>query len=379
MRVAQLSWHGQLVGLPLCRCVVPSRNAGRGNAIVLNRRALSSNASRGNVVRSLVANGVISAAKFSAFAASGSGAMLSEALHSLVDCVNQGLLIFGLNALRKPPSDAFNYGQGRGAFFYSLLSAVGMFYGGACVSVFHGLSQLAEGAQAVEYGPATFGVLGFSFAVDAYVLAKVLRDVRRDKPKDVGMMRYLREQTDPFVTTIILEDLAATMGVLIALAGIGATHLTGNAAYDSVACIGVGTLMGLSAITLARTNRDFLLGKAVDEKLQSQVEAIILARPSVEGVYNCKSRWEAPDCFAYRCELDFRGSYFAGLLKERYGHANVDLDAYAEDVTRQIEMEVYRIQEAIRSAVPNCRYIELGPHSVEKRQMSGEEHTKTKQ
>jgi zinc transporter 9 len=341
---------------------------------------MSSNASRSNVIRSLTANGAISLAKFAAFATSGSGAMLSEALHSLVDCVNQGLLLFGLNALSKPASRDYAYGRGRDAFFFSLLSAVGMFYGGACVSIWHGLRQLIDGAAVVEYTPVTFGVLGLSFVVDAYVLVKVLRDVQRDKPKDVGLVQFLRSgNTDPFIATIILEDSAATMGVLIAVSGIAATHVTGNAVYDSLACLGVGSLMGISAITLARTNREFLLGKAVDQKLQSQIEAIILARPSVEGLYHSKSRWEGPDCFAYRCELDFRGSYFAGLLKERHGEdaAIVDLNVYAEDVTRQIEMEVYQIQEAIRKEVPNCRYIELGPHSVERRPMSGQVEAKT--
>lgn len=347
---------------------------------VLRRSAATdaTGASQKNVIRSLVANGAISVAKFSAFATSGSGAMLSEALHSLVDCGNQALLLFGLRALRKPESATFNYGQGRGAFFYSLLSSMGMFYGGGCVAIWHGVTQLMSGDEhVVSYGAATFAVLGTSFVVDAYVLVKALADVRREKPAGMSTFRYLKDvNTDPFLTTIILEDSAATVGVLMALAGIGASHITGNPVYDGVACVGVGVLMALSAVALARTNKQFLLGRAVDEELQNRIATIILSRPSVEGVFGAKSRWESPECFAYRCELDFRGSYFAEILRERHG-GKVDLDAYAEDLTRAIEMEVFHIQKAIRSEIPNCKYIELGPHSVETRLYTGEEHKKT--
>ncbi len=132
--------------------------------------------------------------------------------------------------------------------------------------------------------------------------------------------------------------------------------------------------MAMSALALARTNKQFLLGRAVDEELQNRIATIILSRPSVEGLFGAKSRWESPECFAYRCELDFKGSFFAEMLKSRYaGDQKADLDAYAEDVTRAMEMEVFQIQKAIRKEVPHCKYIELGAHSVEKRLYSSEE------
>ena len=307
--------------------------------------------------------------------------MLSEALHSTVDSANQCLLLLGLSSQKQKPNATFNYGQGRGAFYYSLLSAVGMFYAGACVSVWHGLTSIVGGHQdPISYSYLSFAVLGISFVVDSYVLVGALKDAVAQKPPGVSMLSFLRNHNDPFLVTIIVEDSVATFGVLVALVGISLSSIYQNPLFDQISCVMVGLLMGFSAMALASINKQFLLGKSVDLATQQKIGDIVTSHKGIESLYNVKSRWEGPTTFGWKGEVDFNGIYFAQLLAGRYREQlrelvekdefekiELLLEQHSEDVTRAIEMEVFQIQKQIRAEVPQCEWIELTPHSVEHR------------
>ena len=158
-----------------------------------------------------------------------------------------------------------------GAFFFSHVSAMGMFYLGSVFAIYHGVGQILAPTLSVDHSLLTASVLGFSFVVDSYVLARAVSDVKKEKPANVSLFQFLKTHNDPFLTTVIVEDCAATTGVLIAGTGIAVSHVTGNPVYDAVSCCLVGVLMGVSALTLARTNKQFLLGRSVDAALQKKV------------------------------------------------------------------------------------------------------------
>ena len=144
----------------------------------------------------------------------------------------------------------------------------------------------------MHYGPATGGVLALSLALDSYVLVRAVRDVAPQKPPGVSWWRFLKSHRDPFLVTIILEDAAATAGVVVAAVGIAASHYFAMPTFDAAACIGVGVLMGCSALAQASLNKKFLMGKAIDAKLEDSVRDLVAARPAVERVQGVQSRWE---------------------------------------------------------------------------------------
>uniref|UniRef100_A0A7S3LS28 Cation efflux protein transmembrane domain-containing protein n=1 Tax=Aplanochytrium stocchinoi TaxID=215587 RepID=A0A7S3LS28_9STRA len=324
------------------------------------------------VVRALFGNCIITVMKFGVAFQTGSSAMFSEAIHTLADCGNQVFLLKGLSEASNAPDRRYQYGYGKAAFFWALLSALGMFWTGAGVSVYHGAYQLLNPPiEAFEPGLSVWGVLGVSFLVDGYVLKKTLADVNATKPAGVTMRKHLSKLRDPFVLAVILEDFAACTGVVIASAGIAATHITGDIFWDSLASIGIGGVLGVVAVRLVRMNQQFLLGQSVDKEILDGIRTILKGRNAIESVYEVQSQWIGPSTFAYKAEVDFDGSYLAAHLQKKYqprferGTEPLDvlLSWYAEDVTRLVEREVREAEQEIKKQYPGAAFIELEPDS----------------
>ncbi|OQR92168.1 zinc transporter [Achlya hypogyna] len=328
------------------------------------------------VIRAMAGNTAITVLKFLAYLKTGSSALLSEAIHSLVDTGNQGLLILGLRQASFQPDKKHQYGYGRAAYFWSLISALGIFWLGAGATVSHGVQCLIHPPTADELVLSweVWAVLGASFGIDGYVLSRAVRELRATKPKDVSLYEHVKTIKDPFMMAVLLEDLAACTGVVIALGGIGASYVTGNPFWDSAASIGIGCLLGGVAVSLIRMNQRFLLGQSVDAEIEQGIKALLLSRPSIDNVYAVQSQWVGPSTFSFKAEVDFDGTYMAAQLLEIYKPVFLeakDLRAdlplllawYAEDVTRLVEKEVQEVEAEIRALYPEAAFIELEPDS----------------
>mmetsp|Transcript_43450 Transcript_43450/g.69524 ORF Transcript_43450/g.69524 Transcript_43450/m.69524 type:complete len:475 (+) Transcript_43450:101-1525(+) len=326
------------------------------------------------VQRALIGNAFITFLKFGVYFQTGSSAMLSEAIHTLADSGNQALLLAGLHQSSKDADKRFQYGYGRAAFFWALISALGMFWTGAGVTIFHGgYNLLHPEAHTIEMNASLWGVLAVSFAVDGWVLGATLKELNASKPSNLSMLKYLRQVRDPFILAVLLEDFTACTGVLIASLGIGATYITGNTYWDAMASIGIGALLGFVALRLVRMNQTYLLGQAIDTETSTVIRNILLSTPSVEAVYETRSQWIGPSAFSFKAEVDFDGTFLAAHLEEKYAplfqtateldDVEVLMSWYAEDVTRLVEREVRQIEEAIRQQYPAAAYIELEPDS----------------
>ncbi|ETV65527.1 hypothetical protein, variant 3 [Aphanomyces astaci] len=270
------------------------------------------------VFRAMAGNTLITALKLAAYLKTGSSAMLSEAIHSLVDTGNQGLLILGLRQASFQPDKKHQYGYGRAAYFWSLISALGIFWLGAGATVTHGIQTLVNPPTAEELVLTweVWTVLGMSFCIDGYVLQRCLGELMQTKPKGVSLYQHITDIKDPFMLAVVLEDSAACTGVLIALAGIGASYVTGNPVWDSAASIGIGFLLGGVAVSLIRMNQRFLLGQSVDPEVEQGIKALLLSRPSIDNVYAVQSQWVGPSTFSFKAEVDFDGTYMAAQLLE---------------------------------------------------------------
>ncbi|MFP2898114.1 cation diffusion facilitator family transporter [Corallococcus sp. 4LFB] len=297
---------------------------------------------------------------------SGSGAMLSEAIHSAADTGNQVLLFLGLKRGSRERDEEFHYGYGGERFIFGILSASGIFFIGCGVTVYHGIQSLLR-PHTPEIGPVTFGVLGLSFLIEGGVLLFAVSGLRKHAA-GMPFWRYVREKADPAAVAILLEDGAAVLGLVLATSGILLAYLTGNPVFDSAAPITVGMLLGLVAIYLVLANRELLLGRAVPEEVAQRFESIIRARKSIADIHDVKTRQLTPESFTFKAEIRFSEAFVAARLAEALppgGLAQVrdarerGLQDMARHLIRVLSEEVDAIEAEVRTAIPEAKHIDL--------------------
>ena len=339
------------------------------------RRNLEKSRSRRviTVRRALLGNIVITFCKLAAFCHSGSSAIMSEFIHSIVDCGNQSLLLLGLRDSDNEADCIHQYGYGKSIYFWALVSALGTFFLGAGVSMTHSLTELFYGSSLEKITWHVWSVLCVSLAVDGYVLRKTIQEVKVGVPKSTTFWKHIWSLRDPATLAILLEDGAACAGIVIAMTGIVVTHTTGIALFDALTGVSISSILAAMGLVLVRVNHRFLLGHSVDQDIIKGIEKILLNRRSIEAVDSVQSQWTGPDTFSFKAEVDFDGTFLAATLIPRYqrefsaAKSTLDQDLrlllswYAEDVMRTVEREVRHIEAEIRNKYPGARYIELEP------------------
>jgi solute carrier family 30 (zinc transporter), member 9 len=315
-------------------------------------------------------------AKFGAWISSGSSAMLAELIHSMVDCGNQSLLLIGLRDSRMEADRSHPYGYGKSIYFWALVSALGTFFLGAGVSMTHAVGDLMN-PSLHNITWEVWAVLGLSFTVDGYVLKQTVAETYEVKPDNVSYWKHIATLRDPAILAVLLEDGAACLGIVFAIAGIVASHATGNPIFDGAAGVGISALLGVMGLALVGVNRRFLLGQAVSKEIVDDIGKILVSRRSIDNIRGVQSQWTGPETFSYKAEVDFDGTYLAAKLMPIYqqeflqirdtmnDELQVLLSLYAEDVMRTVEREVRHVEAQIRKKYPGAEYIELEPMSLD--------------
>ena len=218
-------------------------------------------------------------------------------------------------------------------------------------------------------------VLAMSFIIDGYVLYKTFSEIEEARPHGIPMAKYISKLRDPATLAVLLEDGAACLGIVIAIAGIAASYATVNPIYDGLAGVGISCLLAGIGMALVRVNHSFLIGQAVEREMLDKIEEIIRNRRSIDSVTGIQSQWTGPETFSFKAEVDFDGTYLSALLVPRYrgefrsagDKLDEDLEVllswYAEDVIRAVEREIRHIEAMIRQQYPGAEYIELEPMS----------------
>lgn len=317
------------------------------------------------VITALAGNTFVTTIKLIAFLLSGSGAMLSEAIHSGADTGNQLLLFIGLKRGEREPDDRFHYGYGGERFVFGLLSAAGIFFVGCGITIYHGVESLLS-PHTPQLSIVTLAVLVISFVIEGGVLLYAVRAVAEARGK-TPFFRYVRESADPATVAILLEDGAAVLGLGIAALGILLTWWTGNPVWDAIGSIVVGAVLGLVAYYLVRVNRELLLGRAVPEGVEDAFVAILERQPSVRNVRDVKTHQLTPEAYKLKAEIALNHDYLATQL----GRAlPADLALNGEDrpqllarlaaaSSELIAAEVAAIERAVRAEIPQARHIDL--------------------
>jgi cation diffusion facilitator family transporter len=265
------------------------------------------------LVVALLANLGIAVSKFVAAAITGSSAMLTEGVHSVVDSTNQLLLMWGRRAAKKPPDTLHPFGYGRELYFWSFVVAVLVFSLGAGVSVYEGIIHIANPEEAVSPLIA-YAVLVVAFLLEGWSTVEAFGDFKKAKGT-LGWFAAVRASKDPPAFIVLLENGAAMAGIIAAAIGLALSQWTGNPFYDGAASIVIGIILGVTAALLAYESKGLLIGEAADPALVRSLHQLACDQPGVVGVGQVLTVHSSPDQITVMMNVDFRDDMLAGEVE----------------------------------------------------------------
>ena len=289
----------------------------------------------------LAGNLTIAATKFVAATITGSSAMLSEAVHSVVDSINEVLLLYGGARAAKAPDASHPFGYGRELYFWAFIVALLVFALGAGVSIFEGINHLRH-PEPMTRPMVNYVVLGVSLVFEGATWLVALRAFRAGKGR-LGYFEAFRRSKDPTTFTVLFEDSAALVGLLIALAGVTASHLLGRPEFDGVASILIGCVLAASSLLLARETKGLLLGEAAHPHVRDDILRIASEDPAIRSANGVLTMQLGPDQVVAALSAEF---------------------ADALDADR-IEACVSRIEHAAKAAHPALSALFVKPQTQE--------------
>jgi len=259
------------------------------------------------VVAAMIANAIIAVAKFSAAAITGSSAMLSEGIHSVADTGNQALLLFGNRRSHRPADPQHPLGYGQELYFWSLIVAMILFGLGGGFSMYEGIAHLAH--PEVPQNPVwNYAVLALAFVVEAAALRVALKQLA-GKGAGKSLWQRVRDSKDPRVFVPVAEDISALAGVVVAFLGIFLARALNIPALDAAASIVIGVILAGVAIFLGYETRALLVGEAISERLNGEVERICQEDEDVERVVRIMGVHLGPDDILLTLGLEFAAGH----------------------------------------------------------------------
>jgi cation diffusion facilitator family transporter len=232
----------------------------------------------------LGANFAIFLAKTAAAVMTGSGAMLAEAVHSLADCGNQGLLLLGMKRAKRPPSPDYPLGYGKEIYFWSFLVALLLFSVGGMFSLYEGWHKL-HSSEPLNNPWLAVGVLAFAIVAESISMRAALREVSKVRG-EASLWRWFRDSRQAELVVIFGEDLAALLGLVFALVAVLLTMITGNPLFDAIGTLGIGVLLIVIAVFVATEVKALLIGQSVDPAVKARMLTFLQQRAEVAEVYN---------------------------------------------------------------------------------------------
>jgi len=255
------------------------------------------------LVVALLANLGIAVSKFVAAIITGSSAMLTEGVHSVVDCTNQLLLMWGRRAAKRPPDKKHPFGYGRELYFWSFVVAVLVFALGAGVSIYEGILHIAHPEPAVSPYVA-YAVLLIAFLLEGWSTLEAYQDFNKARGS-LSWWQAIRRSKDPPAFIVLLENGAAMAGIIAAAVGLALSQLTGDPFYDGAASVVIGLILAVTSCLLAYESKALLIGEAADPELVSALHDMVQGRKGVTAVGQVLTVHSAPDQITAMLSVDF--------------------------------------------------------------------------
>jgi cation diffusion facilitator family transporter len=290
------------------------------------------------IIAAFLANLGIAIAKFVGFAFTGAASMLAEAVHSVADTSNQGLLLLGGRRARRPATPEHPFGYGKERYFWSFVVAVVLFTAGALFALFEGEEKLRHPHE-LESVAWAVGILLLAIALESFSFRTAYLESRTIKRADESWGAFIRRAKVPELPVVLLEDTGALVGLTFALVGIGLAEVTGNPRWDAVGSLAIGALLAFIAVVLATEMKSLLIGEAASPEEQAAIVEALTSSDGVRRVIHLRTEHLAPD----------------QLLVVAKFEPDPTLDLPGRSPRRG------RAEAAVRAAVPECQLIYLEP------------------
>jgi cation diffusion facilitator family transporter len=309
---------------------------------------MSAEGTRRAIIAAFLANLGIAISKFFAFVVTGSASMLAEAIHSVADTGNQGLLFLGGKRSRKAPTDEHPFGFGTERYFWAFIVALVLFTLGSLFALYEGVHKLID-PKALDSPIWAFGVLGIAIVLEGLSLRTAHREA---DPSRQGRTwwRFIRTTKSPELPVVLLEDVGALIGLMFALVGISLAEITGNPRWDAMGSIAIGLLLGVIALVLAVEMKSLLIGEAVAPAVERRIRAAILDGNEVTRIIHLRTLHLGPDDVLLAAKLEFSCTTIPALA-----------DA------------IDTVEARVRTSAPTTRLIYIEPDLYDAARRSNEE------
>lgn len=301
---------------------------------------MASGSSKTAIYAAIGGNLAIAATKFIAASFTGSSAMLSEGIHSLVDTGNGGLLLMGIRMSKKPPDALHPFGHGKEIYFWSLIVAILIFAVGGGISIYEGILHILH-PHPLQDPLWSYIVLGLALVFEGMSLAVALKEFWAAKGEQ-RVWQAIRTSKDPTIFTVVFEDFAAMMGLIVALLGVTCAHQFNNPYFDGAASVGIGTILCVVAVLLAYESKGLLVGEGADAQTLDRLRSLAEADSAVERVRRPLTMYFGPHTVLLTMEVQFR----PGLS--------------GEEVTSAVD----RLEKTIQNAYPDIKHIFIEAASI---------------
>jgi cation diffusion facilitator family transporter len=304
---------------------------------------MKSESSTSAVYGALAANLLIAISKFVAASFTGSSAMLSEGIHSVVDTGNQALLLLGIKRSRRPADPQHPFGYGKELYFWSLIVALLLFALGGGMSLYEGIIHIQR-PEPMKDPMWNYIVLGLAGVFEGAAWWVAYKELKKEQQRK-GFIKQMQASKDPAVFVVLFEDTAALLGVLIALLGVFLGHELNNPYFDGAASILIGLILGSVAILLARESKGLLLGEGAKPETFESIKKIILDDPAVSTLQDPLTMHFGPKEILLAVNVQFKPKLTA----------------------EEIEKAVDRLEKKVRDAHSDIKRIFIEAESISKR------------
>jgi cation diffusion facilitator family transporter len=294
--------------------------------------------SRKAILAAFLANLGIAIAKFIGFAITRSSSMLAEGVHSLADTGNQGLLFLGGQRAKRDETPMHPYGYGRERYFWSFAVALVLFSMGGLFALYEGIEKFRH-PHDIDNVPVAIGILVFALVLESYSLHTAVKESRHFKAPNVSWWTFIRTTKQPELPVVLLEDVGAQVGLLLALGGIAMAETTGDARWDAVGSMSIGVLLIVIAVVLMIEMKGLLIGEAAGRDARSSIVRAIESSDGVDRLIHMRTQHIGPDEILVTAKVEYSSAM------------SFDDVVGAIDVT----------EDNIRAAVPEATIIYLEP------------------
>jgi len=301
--------------------------------------------SRRAIVAAFLANLGIALSKFAVFAITGAASMLAEAIHSLADTGNQGLLMLGGARSRRPADESHPFGYGTLRYFWAFVVALVLFSVGGLFAIFEGIEKLIHPHEIS--GPAwAVGVLLVSACLESFSLRTAMRESREERAGR-SILSFVRRTKVPELAIVVLEDIGALAGLVFALIGVVLAEVLHQPRWDAAGSLAIGVLLVVIAITLAIEMASLLVGESANPEVLAQIRAVLDAHPNVDRVIALRTQHLGPDDIMVNAKLEFESTLLAPRVAAVVNELESQLRAAVPFVhTIFIEPDVFRPADA---------------------------------